>query len=173
MRAVIIAGGNSSRFWPLNDKHKSLIEICGQTLIARTINMLPQVDEVVVVESPKQDIKKALKGVKLNKQVEYRVQDESNGMWEAILIGAEDYGDDVIVVSGHQMSPFALGKLGIGRGTKLLVSQVSNTDEYGIVEVKGNKVIGVEEKPENPKSNLVLNSAYRFSNEFIRMLKKI
>ncbi len=170
MRAVILAGGSSTRFWPFNQNHKSLIEIGGLPLIARTINNLPSVDEVVVVEGPKDNIKNTLKKVELNKEVEYRVQNEPRGMWDATLIGSEDYGDDVLVLSGHQFSRFALGKLTIGHGTKLLLSSVTKPGDYGVVSISKDKVTGVIEKPENPSSNIIINSAYRFSNEFIREL---
>lgn len=172
MRAVILSGGKSSRFWPLNGSHKSLLEICGKPLIIRTINNLPkQVAEVIVVESPQEEVSSVVKKYPINRHVEFRVQEKPRGMWDAILTGSEEYGDDIIVVSGHQFSPFAFEKFMTGRGTKLLLSHSSNASDYGVAEVDGSKVIGVEEKPKKPKSDLIINSIYRLGQDFVRYLK--
>ena len=171
MRAVILAAGESSRFWPFSGSHKSLVEILGKPLIARTVNNIPrEVDEVVVVEPPDECVSKALKDCKLNKDVEFRVQERPRGMWDAILVGAKDYGDDVLVVSGHQFSKFALEKLVSGVGTKLLLSKVDNPGEYGVAVVEGDFVVGIREKPKKPESNLVVSSIYRLSHEFVLRL---
>ena len=168
MRAVVIAGGSSSRFWPINNCHKSTLEIGGKPLIQRTIENLPrQVNEVIVVENPSRCISKILKG-KIKRDVEFRVQDKPKGMWQAISIGAEDYAGDVIVVSGHRFSRFALDRLGVGRGTKLLLSKVPDPWEYGVVTVEGDRAVEIIEKPPKPKSDIVVNSAYRLSPELVK-----
>jgi len=171
MRAVIIAAGSSSRFWPLGECHKSLLEIGGKPLIVRTINNLPrQVDEVVVVEPKSKCISKKLKGLKLNREVEFRVQDKPDGMWDAISIGSNDYAGDVLVASGHRFSKFALERLGSGHGTKLLLSKVTNPREYGVVVIENDKAVEIIEKPKKPKSDIIVNSAYRLSPELIRKI---
>jgi UDP-N-acetylglucosamine diphosphorylase / glucose-1-phosphate thymidylyltransferase / UDP-N-acetylgalactosamine diphosphorylase / glucosamine-1-phosphate N-acetyltransferase / galactosamine-1-phosphate N-acetyltransferase len=172
MRAVILAGGESSRFWPFSGCHKSLLEIMGEPLVAKTINNLPQsVDEVIVVEPPDQCVSKALKEHKLNKEVRFRIQEKPRGMWDAILIGAADYGDDVLVASGHQFSRFAFDKLMGGTGTKLLLSKVSNPSEYGVAKVSGDSVVGINEKPRKPESDLIVDSIYRLSHKFVQELE--
>jgi NDP-sugar pyrophosphorylase family protein len=150
MRAVILAGGESSRFWPLNGRHKSLLEVAGRPLIERTISNMPRsVDEVVVVEPADGCVSCALKDFLTPHDVEFRVQDKPRGMWDAILIGAQDYGDDVLVASGHQFSRFALDKLSAGRGTKLLLSNVPDPHGYGVARV---------------------DSIYRLSHDFVQRL---
>ena len=171
MRAVILAAGSSSRFWPLGGCHKSLLEIGGKPLIARTINNLPrQVDEVVVVEPKSRCISGRLKGLALNRDIEFRVQDRPNGMWGAISIGSNDYAGDVLVASGHRFSKFALDMLGSGRGTKLLLSKVANPSEYGVVAVENNRAVEIIEKPKKPKSDIIVNSAYRLSPELVKKI---
>ncbi|MBR9689323.1 MAG: NTP transferase domain-containing protein [Candidatus Altiarchaeota archaeon] len=171
MRAVILAGGESSRFWPLNKCHKSLLEIAGKPLIVRTINNLPRaVEEVVVIESPGGCVSKTIKNYSINKQLEFRVQDKPRGMWDAILIGARDYGDDVIVASGHQFSPFAFEQLTSGRGTKLLLSRVKNPKDYGVAKIEGDRVTSIDEKPKVPKSDTIVNSIYRLSQDFVKTM---
>ncbi|MBR9680958.1 MAG: NTP transferase domain-containing protein [Candidatus Altiarchaeota archaeon] len=171
MRAVILSGGKSSRFWPLNAGHKSLMEITGKPLIIRTINNLPkEISEVIIVEPPGGVISEVVKKHPVNRHVEFRTQDKPKGMWDAILVGSEDYGDDVLIVSGHQFSPFAFENLIAGRGTKLLLSHSNNPSEYGVAEVDGDNVVGIEEKPKKPKSDLIINSIYRLSQDFVKYL---
>ncbi|TRO61931.1 hypothetical protein E2P64_00135 [Candidatus Bathyarchaeota archaeon] len=172
MRAVVLAGGESSRFWPFSGCHKSLLEIMGEPLIVRTINNFPkEIDEVVVVEPANECVSKVLKEKKLNKEVQFRVQEKPLGMWDAIITGAADYGDDVIVASGHQFSRFATDKLMTGVGTKLLLSKLSNAKGYGVATVKGDFVVGIEEKPKKSESDLIVNSIYRLSHKFVSALE--
>ncbi len=171
MRAVVLAGGESSRFWPLSEGHKSLIEILGEPLIARTINNLQGVDEVVVVEGPGRGVSARLKECRLNKEVEFRVQDSPRGMWDAILVGADDYGGDVLVLSAHHFSKMALEKIASGGDLKLLLSRVPNPKDYGVAVMDGDRVRGIVEKPKEPPSDLIVNSIYRLPYEFIRKLR--
>ena len=144
----------------------------GEPLIVKTINNLPHsVDEVIVIEPPDQCVSKAVKDHKLNKEVRFRIQDEPRGMWDAILLGAADYGDDVMVASGHQFSRFAFDKLMGGTGTKLLLSKVSNPSDYGVAKISGDTVTGIKEKPMKPNSDLIVNSIYRLSHKFIHVLE--
>jgi len=66
MQAVILAAGQSSRFWPLNKRHKSLIKIMGKPLICYTIESLKKlkIKEILIVQSPKREIEEELKKFK-------------------------------------------------------------------------------------------------------------
>ena len=63
MQAVILAAGQSSRFWPLNQRHKSLIKIMGKPLIWYTIQGLKKagIKETIIIQSPGKDIEEKLK----------------------------------------------------------------------------------------------------------------
>ena len=67
MKAVILAAGKSSRFWPLNKQHKSLINVMGKPLIFYTLKGLERVgiSEVIIIQGVKKDIEKKLKKYKL------------------------------------------------------------------------------------------------------------
>ena len=166
----MLQGENLQGFGPLNTAHKSLLEVVGEPIIVKTINNLP-VDEVVIVEGPDKKISSTLKNFHINKHIEFRVQDKPRGMWEAILLGAEDYGGDVIVLSGHRFSPLVFEKLKDKSDLTLVVSKVSNPKEYGVVKLLGDKAVGVVEKSKNPPSDLVLNSIYFLTSKFIRHLQ--
>jgi len=64
-QAVILAAGESSRFWPLNQKHKSLFKIMGRPLIWYTIESLKKagIKDIIIVQGPKKDIEEELKPI--------------------------------------------------------------------------------------------------------------
>jgi len=68
MQAVILAAGESSRFWPLNYQHKSFFKIMDKPLIWYTIEGLrkAKIKEVIIVQSPKRDVEKELKNYKFS-----------------------------------------------------------------------------------------------------------
>ena len=86
MQAVILAAGESSRFWPLNSKHKSLIKIMGKPLILYLIEALKKegIKEIIVIQGKKRDIEKELKKYGI-KGVNYLIQPKPLGSGEAIL----------------------------------------------------------------------------------------
>ena len=60
MQSVILAAGESSRFWPLNQKHKSLLKIMGKPIIWHTLNGLKKsgIKETIIIQGPEKDIEK-------------------------------------------------------------------------------------------------------------------
>src|SRR3989344_3649352 len=86
-QAVILAAGESSRFWPLNQKHKSLIKIMGRPLIWYTIEELKRagIRDIIIVQGPKKDIEKNLKTYKFkNLKIRYVVQPRPKSTGDAI-----------------------------------------------------------------------------------------
>jgi len=83
-QAVILAAGESSRFWPLNQKHKSLIKIMGRPLIFYTIESLKKagIKDIIIVQGPKKDIEEELKDYQPN--IKYVIQEEPKGMGNAL-----------------------------------------------------------------------------------------
>src|SRR3989344_67697 len=87
-QAIILAAGESSRFWPLNQKHKSLFRIMGRPLIWWTINGLKKagIKDIIVVQGPQRDIEKELSSFskELSSLVRYVVQPKPLGMGDAL-----------------------------------------------------------------------------------------
>ena len=85
-QAIILAAGESSRFWPLNFRHKSLIKIMGKPLILYLIEALKRegIREIIIVQGKKGDIEKELKRYQI-KGIQYVVQPKPFGSGDAIL----------------------------------------------------------------------------------------
>src|SRR3989344_5783922 len=81
-QAIILAAGESSRFWPLNQKHKSLIKIIGRFLISYTIEGLKKfgIKDIIIIQGPQKDIEKGLG----DKSIKYIVQPKAKGMGDAL-----------------------------------------------------------------------------------------
>ena len=93
LQAVILAGGESLRFWPLNSRHKSLLRIMGKPLIWYTIDGLRKigVEDIVIVQGSKRDIEEELKNFAEIKNISYAIQPEPNGMSEAMIEREKPY----------------------------------------------------------------------------------
>lgn len=145
------------------EKPKPLLEVCGKPLIEHIIGNLPQeIDELIVVIGHKgEQIKKFLgenfNGLKIN----YVWQKEKLGTGHALklcrsLLGREKFlmlfADDIHGKEGLEQL--------LRRDRAILVSEVDDPRRFGVISVDENsKIIDFEEKPENPKSNLVSTGA--------------
>jgi NDP-sugar pyrophosphorylase family protein len=86
-QAVILAAGESSRFWPLNYRHKSLFYLMGKPLIWYTIQNLKKagIKEIIIVQGEKKDVEEELKNYKFpNLKIKYLIQKEPKGMGNAL-----------------------------------------------------------------------------------------
>ena len=205
MQAVILAGGESSRFWPLNQKHKSLIKVMGKPLIWYTLENLRKagMKDLIIIQGPKRDIEKELTFYQFfgNLKIKYFSQKQSKGMgnalWQArnlisgpfFVLNAErvDGGEIIkklktincrtIAHCSHTARSEATGSKNQKLKTKaVLVGQ--KTDQpglYGIMKLKGNRVIGIVEKPKKGKepSNIRIVGVYLLSPDFFTTYQKI
>ncbi len=117
-QVVILAAGESSRFWPLNQKNKSLVKIMGRPLVWYTIEGLKKIGikDIIIVQGPKKDIEEGLKKHNLGIKIQYLVQSEPKGMgnalWQAkkllkerflvVDVGKVDSGD--IIENRHRLT---------------------------------------------------------------------
>ena len=85
-QAIILAAGESSRFWPLNQRHKSLFKIMGRPLIWYTIESLRKagIKDIIVVQGPKKEVEEELKNYNLGVGIKYVIQSEPKGMGNAL-----------------------------------------------------------------------------------------
>ncbi|MFA6336151.1 MAG: sugar phosphate nucleotidyltransferase, partial [Bacteroidales bacterium] len=144
MQAVILAAGESSRFWPLNTKHKSLIKIMGKPLIWYTIDGLKKagIKEVIIVQGPEKDIESELSNCQLDIDIKYVVQSESKGMGDGLL-----FTEDLIKKEFFVLNPYHFEdvlKYGIEKMTEkfeakggviLLGKNTDNPWNYGVLKL--------------------------------------
>lgn len=183
LQAVILAAGESSRFWPLNERHKSLLRIMGRPLIWYTIQGLIKagVGDIVIVQGPNRDIEEKLKNFPETENINYAIQLKANGMSGAIMAAREHIKGQFFVVHAHSIDCGEVCAKMIEKSRQtdakmVLAGQVTKTPWlYGIVDLKGDKVLGLVEKPEEGKepSNTKVRGIYLFGNKYFDYLEKI
>ncbi|MCS7197749.1 MAG: NDP-sugar synthase [Candidatus Bipolaricaulota bacterium] len=183
MQAVILAAGESSRFWPLAEgKHKSLFALLGRPIIAHTIEALQraQIKEILIVQPPSRAIESQLgdgasSGVKLS----YVVQPEPRGMGDALARAESLLEDSFFVVNPQhvtvdkiipQMSALA------SRADAVVVGcETARPHEYGIVRLEEDRVLDLVEKPtpgsEPGRTRLV--GIYLFKKRFFECYRRV
>ena len=188
MQAVILAAGESSRFWPLNCGHKSLIKIMGKPLILYLIEALKKegIKEILVIQGKKRDIEKDLKKYGI-KGVSYLIQPRPLGSGEAILRMEKLAKDQFFVFNSERIDvkdhvkPILEKFKKLNRSEKnkpqLIISAGPTKTPwfFGILKLKGDKILAIVEKPKPGKefSNLKITGVYFFPKEFFKYLKKV
>lgn len=166
MKAVIFAAGEGKRLHPLTlDCPKPLIEVLGKPLIQHIWEVLPNiVDEVVLVVGYKREMIRDFLGEEFQgKKVTYVEQNEPTGTAHALKLCKEhlESEEKFLLMYADDLH----GKDGIAQcvehNAALLVSCVDDPRRFGVVTTNQDGTIkNIEEKPENPKSNLAVTGVY-------------
>ncbi len=184
MQAVILAGGQSSRFWPLNNEHKSLMKIMGRPLIWYAIKGLnnAKIKEIIIVQSKNKAIEKELKQYKLS-GIKYIVQRKPTGTGDAILKTKRLIKGQFLVLNAERLDveyyvePILkkFKQLKEKNGLILVAGKTNTPWLFGILKVKKDRVIDLIEKPKLGKepSNLKIVGVYFLPKEFLSYLEKV
>jgi len=184
-KGIILAGGSGTRLYPISKVYsKQLTLIYDKPLIyyPLSILMLGGIREILII-SNKETIPLYKKlfgdGSQIGLSIEYRIQDEPNGIAEAFIIGEEFIGDDsVCLILGDNIFygklKFFYNALENNTGATIFGYQVTDPERYGIVEFdESNNVVSIEEKPAKPKSHYAVPGLYIFDNKVAGIAKKL
>lgn len=183
-QVLVLAGGESSRFYPFNENHKSLFTLAGKTILQRTIeNILNKYDsEIIVVLGDKKsdEERKIIEDFKCNCDIKFAIQKEPLGMADAILSAKEYLKGDFFVINSQQIdfcnyADQFVEKIDTDEVLAVIGSQNTKTPwNFGIIEFQNEKPVGIIEKPEKgsePSSQRVVG-IYLFDNRFLKELEK-
>ncbi len=186
MKGIILAGGTGSRLFPLTKvTNKHLLPVGNKPMILHPIEKLVSagITEILVVTGVEHmgDVVTLLgSGKDFGAQFTYRVQDQAGGIAQALgLAEAFCHGDKSVVILGDNMffdslTPFVTAFRDQSKGAKILLKEVKDPQRFGVAELSGSKIVGIEEKPKNPKTNLAVTGIYFYDGkvfEIIRTLK--
>lgn len=184
MKGIILAGGTGSRLYPLTKvTNKHLLPVGDKPMIYHPIEKLLEVGikEVLIVTGTEHmgDVVNLLgSGKDFNCRFTYKVQDEAGGIAQALGLAENFAGNDpVVVILGDNIFEHSLQKAVSnydGSGAQILIQKVEDPERYGVAELEGDKVISIEEKPKEPKSNYAVTGIYFYDAkvfECIRTLK--
>lgn len=197
MKGIILAGGSGSRLYPMTKTtSKQLLSVYDKPMIYYPLStlMLFGISEILIISTPRDlPVIRDLfgDGTQLGLTLDYKVQEEPNGIAQAFILGEEfikrksktdDEDQDVCLILGDNI--FYMGDQyhnfkrevqdNEGKNATIFAYHVSDPERFGVVEIdKDHKAISIEEKPVHPKSNYALVGLYFYPFDVVEKVKSL
>jgi glucose-1-phosphate thymidylyltransferase len=185
MKGVILAGGTGSRLYPLTKIiNKHLLPVGKYPMICYPLDRMKRVGikKVLIVTNQLgagQMINLFGSGKNNGLEITYRIQDQPGGIADALGM-AEDFasGEELVVLLGDNIFQDELGDYVAAfqrqkKGAKVFLKEVTEPEGYGIAELNDERIVGIEEKPEFPKTNLCVTGIYMYDNNVFNIIRTL
>jgi len=190
MKGIILAGGSGTRLYPLTRvTSKQLLPIYDKPMIYYPLSVLmnAKIKDILIISTP-DDLPRFEKlfgdGHQFGINLSYKVQEVPNGLAQAFVLGEEFIGKDNVamvlgdnIFAGHGLKKrlaAAVEKAENGQGATVFGYYVDDPERFGIVEFdKTGKVLSIEEKPKQPKSNYCVTGLYFYDNRVVEFAKNL
>ena len=185
MKGVVLAGGTGSRLFPLTKvTNKHLLPVGMAPMIWHPLWKLQEagVEEILIVTGTEHmgDVVALMgSGKDFGCRFTYKVQDEAGGIAQALGL-AENFagGSPICVILGDNifqdsLQPEVEAYAKQGQGARILLKPVDDPQRYGVAEVKDGKVLGIEEKPQAPKSNFSVTGIYFYDATVFDIIRTV
>ena len=186
MKGVVLAGGTGSRLFPITRvTNKHLLPVYDKPMVYYPIQTLVNagIQEILLVTGGKnagEFLRLLGNGRDFGlKHINYTYQEGEGGIAEALGL-AEHFadGEPVCVVLGdniiennvrHAVENFK----NQAQGAKILLKEVQEAERFGVAEIRGNRLVGIEEKPRNPKSNYAVIGIYLYDATVFQKIRRL
>ena len=187
MKGIILAGGSGTRLYPLTKAiSKQIMPVYDKPMIyyPLSILMLSNIRDILIISTNRDmPVFEELlgNGKQLGLNIQYKVQENPNGIAEAFILGEEFIGDDSValilgdnIFYGHGLSGILEESSQLKNGAHIFAYPVTDPKSYGVVEFDHEgSVISLEEKPEKPKSKYAIPGLYFYDNTIVAKAKKL
>jgi len=187
MKGIILAGGKGTRLFPVTQTVcKQLLPVYDKPMIYYPLSvlMLAGIKEVLIISTPEATpmFQNLLKdGSQIGMSILYKVQPSPDGLAQAFILGEKFIGDDNValvlgdnIFYGQGFSGMLKNAVERREGATIFGYKVKDPYRFGVAEFdKSGKVLSLEEKPENPKSDYAVTGLYFYDNKVVEYAKSL
>ena len=185
MKGIILAGGNGTRLSPLTKvTNKHLLPVYNKPMIYYSLEVLKNAGlKNILIVAGKGHAGHFLNllgsGKEFGVNISYEVQEEAEGIAHALSL-AQDFsdGENIAVILGDNIFEDDLLSAmhsfeNQNKGAKIFIKEVDNPNRFGVAEIKDGKILGIEEKPKQPKSNFAVSGIYMYDERVFDIIKTL
>ena len=186
-KGIILAGGSGSRLYPLTQSiSKQLLPVYDKPMIYYPLStlMLAGIKDILIISTPDDTPRfESLlgDGDHWGLNIQYKIQPSPDGLAQAFILGDKFIGDDLSalllgdnIFYGHDFNEILGKAMERDDGATVFAYHVNDPSRYGVAEFdKSNKVLSLEEKPKNPKSNYAVTGLYFYDKDVVSMAKSL
>lgn len=186
-KGIILAGGSGTRLHPITKGiSKQLLPIYDKPMVYYPLSvlMLAGISDVLVISTPEdiEGFKRLLgDGSQFGMELSYAIQPRPDGLAQAFILGEKFIGQSNVclvlgdnIFYGQGFTSMLRQAAARQKGATVFGYQVKDPERFGVVEFdEQQRVISIEEKPKNPKSNFAVTGLYFYDNDVIQIAKQV
>ncbi|WP_440949845.1 sugar phosphate nucleotidyltransferase [Methanosphaerula subterraneus] len=182
MKGVILAGGTGSRLLPLTKvTNKHLLPVYDRPMIFYPLQKLIDagIEEIMIVSGRGHAghfLELLGSGAAFGVRLTYEIQDGAGGIAQALGLARKwAQGDSIAVILGDNIfeDDFREKITSFTSGSRIFLKEVPDANRFGVAQVEGDRVIGIEEKPKEPKSNLAVTGLYLYDSAVFEIISTL
>jgi glucose-1-phosphate thymidylyltransferase len=186
-KGIILAGGSGTRLYPVTQSiSKQLLPVYDKPMIYYPLStlMLAGIQDILIISTPEDTPRFESflgDGSQWGLNISYKVQPSPDGLAQAFILGDTFVGNDLSalvlgdnIFYGHDFNELLSNAMARERGATVFAYHVHDPERYGVAEFdRENKVLSLEEKPKNPKSNYAVTGLYFYDKDVVTMAKSL